>query len=224
MFMSGILVIHICFSVIALLAGAAAMLFKKGSRFHRKSGNIFVISMLIMAVSAAYLALIHSIYISVFASGLTIYMVTTAWVAVRYKIHEAKLFNWAALLFGIVISICYLSFGFDAVTSSSGAKGGFPAGVYFFFGGIAALAVLRDIRMFMLGSFTRVQMMARHIWRMCFALFIATASLFLGQPQVFPEPVRKIAFLVIPVLIVIILSIFWLYRALFTNLYKRRLA
>ena len=27
----------------------------------------------------------------------------------------------------------------------------------------------------------------RHLWRMCFSFFIASGSLFLGQPQVFPD-------------------------------------
>ena len=52
----------------------------------------------------------------------------------------------------------------------------------------------------------------RHLWRMCFGLFIATGSFFLGQQQVFPEPIRK-QYLLAPLAILPLpLMIFWLVR------------
>jgi hypothetical protein len=62
---------------------------------------------------------------------------------------------------------------------------------------------------------------ARHLWRMCFALFIAAGSFFLGQAQVFPEPIRKSGLLPIPVLLVLLLMFFWLVRVRFTQRYRR---
>lgn len=53
---------------------------------------------------------------------------------------------------------------------------------------------------------------ARHLWRMSLALLIATASLFLGQPQVFPEVLRESVLLSAPVLLIIIMHFFWLIR------------
>ena len=50
-----ILVLHICTGIVGLLSGTAAMVLRKGSRGHRKAGNIFVISMLSMATAGAYL-------------------------------------------------------------------------------------------------------------------------------------------------------------------------
>src|SRR5688572_14274691 len=42
---------------------------------------------------------------------------------------------------------------------------------------------------------------ARHLWRMCFALFVATGSFFLGQMKFIPEPVR-----IVPLLLVLALA------------------
>jgi hypothetical protein len=61
----------------------------------------------------------------------------------------------------------------------------------------------------------------RHLWRMCFGLFIATGSFFIGQQQVFPAFLRKTNVLFVPAILPLILLIFWLFRVRFTNAYKR---
>jgi hypothetical protein len=62
----------------------------------------------------------------------------------------------------------------------------------------------------------------RHLWRMCFGLFIATGSLFLGQQQVFPAFLRKTNVLFVPALLPLLSLIFWLFRVRFTNAYKKQ--
>ena len=55
--------------------------------------------------------------------------------------------------------------------------------------------------------------LARHLWRMGFAMFIATASFFVGQPKVFPEPLRgAFALRAIPVVMFIAVTLYWLVR------------
>jgi hypothetical protein len=54
---------------------------------------------------------------------------------------------------------------------------------------------------------------------MCFALFIAAGSFFLGQQQVFPASVRGSPLLFVPVLAVLALMIFWVCRVRFTSAY-----
>ena len=58
---------------------------------------------------------------------------------------------------------------------------------------------------------------ARHLWRMCFALFIATGSFFLGQAKVFPKPIRVMPLLAIPAVLPLLLMLVWLTRVLFTQ-------
>src|SRR5262249_36088764 len=89
-----ILVFHICGGLLGLLSGAAAMSFRKGSGRHRVAGNVFVISMLSMAASAAYLG-------NVGGSVITIYLVTTAWVTGRRRAGETSIFDWGAMLFAL---------------------------------------------------------------------------------------------------------------------------
>ena len=56
--MSLILGVHILGGTVGLASGAAAMSFRKGSPRHVLAGNIFVLSMLIMASGATYLGII----------------------------------------------------------------------------------------------------------------------------------------------------------------------
>jgi len=47
---------------------------------------------------------------------------------------------------------------------------------------------------------------------MCFALFIAALSFFIGQAQVFPRPVRIPGLLALPVLAVLVTMLYWVWR------------
>lgn len=54
---------------------------------------------------------------------------------------------------------------------------------------------------------------------MGFAMFMATGSFFLGQAKIFPEPIRKLPLLAVPVLLVVVTVLYWIVRVLFM---KRR--
>ena len=93
--------------------------------------------------------------------------------------------------------------------------------MYFLFGMVALLAVLGDVRVILAKGIQGAHRIARHLWRMCFALLLASISLFVGQSQVFPEPLRNSGLLPIPVLLVLLLMFYWLVRVLFTQWYRR---
>ena len=70
------------------------------------------------------------------------------------------------------------------------------------FGVVSLVAGGLDARMLARGV-EGAHRIARHLWRMCYALWIATMSFFLGQPAVFPEPLRHlIAVRAIPVVLI----------------------
>jgi len=84
--------------------------------------------------------------------------------------------------------------------------------MYFFLSGIALLAAAGDLRVLIGGGISGTARLARHLWRMCFGLFIATGSFFLGQQQVFPAVLRK-QYLLLPLAILpLVLLIYWLVR------------
>jgi hypothetical protein len=90
------------------------------------------------------------------------------------------------------------------------------------FGAVALLFAASDVRLFVRGALSGPQRAARHHWRMGLALWMAVASLFLGQARVFPAAIREAHLLPVPLLAVAAVLIFWLCRVLFTRAYRTR--
>jgi hypothetical protein len=219
---SPLLLLHICGAVVGLLSGSAALFLRKGSCWHRRTGNVFFISMLIMSGSASYLAIQKSQLINAIVGVLTFYMVATGWLTVMRKEGQAGLLEFGFLLVALADGAAASFFGWQAAHSATGVKDGYPALAYFIFGSFALLGSALDVRMFLRGGVSGALRIARHLWRMCFALLITVLSFFLGKQRLFPESVVKTHLNLLPIVIVAVSMIFWLCRVLFTNAYKQK--
>jgi hypothetical protein len=218
------LILHICGAVVGLLSGWAGLLVRKGSRLHRSTGTVFFISMLVMSGCAVCLALAKQELVNIIAGVLTFYMVATAWLTVKRNEGETGLPEFGAMLMAFTLAAACLLFGRQASQSPTGLKDGYPAVAYFIFGSVALLSAALDVRMLVSGGVFGALRIARHLWRMCFALFITTLSFFLGKQRLFPEAVLKTHLNLVPILLVAILMIFWLCRVLLSNRYKKVVA
>ena len=206
------LVVHIAAGVVGLLSGALAMSLRKGSQSHRRAGNVFVVSMLIMGAAASYLAVLKHQPNNFFGGLLTFYMVTTAWLAGRRGNYEPGRLDWAATMMGFGVGVGVLTFGVRVASGLSEGQVGVPIGMYFFLASICLLAGSGDLRLLIRGGISGKPRLIRHLWRMCFGLFIATGSFFLGQQQVFPAVLRK-QYLLAPLAILpLLLLIYWILR------------
>lgn len=208
-----LLILHISSAVIGLLAGFMAMFFRKGSGLHGAAGTVFFVSMLSMTTSAFYIAaFLRPVMINVVASSLTFYLVTTSWRAARNREGKTGLFDRAALLFGVGVGLAALRLGLEAAAMPKRSMDGVPAPVFFFFGAIALLCAVWDVRMLVRGGVTGARRIGRHLWRMSLALLIATLSFYPGQAKLFPRWLRDTNLLFIPMVLVIGSMFFWLYR------------
>ena len=215
-----LLVFHISAGVLAMFAGAAAVSFRKGSRWHGKAGNIFVAAMLCMASAASCLAYMKHQTNNVFGGLLTIYMVTTAWATARRRDGETGLLDWVGFLFAFAIGLLGVIHGIQEAIGTRASAPGVPPFMDIFMSSVILLAGLGDLRMLVRGIAGR-RRIARHLWRMCFGWFIATGSFFLGQQQVFPSRLRGSPLLLVLALLPLMLLIFWLIRVRFTNAFKK---
>jgi hypothetical protein len=73
----------------------------------------------------------------------------------------------------------------------------------------------------LLKQLTSGQRIRRHLWRMCFAFFIATGSFFLGQQRVMPVAVRGSPVLFALAFAPFAVMLFWLTWLHFTSGIKR---
>jgi hypothetical protein len=65
------------------------------------------------------------------------------------------------------------------------------------------------------------QRIARHLWRIRFAFFIASASVFLARAHLFPAFMRRTGTLYLLSFLPLLLMMFWLIRIRFTGSFKR---
>jgi uncharacterized membrane protein len=218
MHLSPILIFHICAGTVGMLSGATSLCFRKGSRGHRRAGNVFFISMLCLSVSGAYMGFVKQQIINFLAGTLTFYLVATAWSAARRSDGETNRFDWGALLVALALLATYAKFGLEALNSPGGLK---VAPLYFIFGTVVLLCTVGDVRMLARGGVFGTQRIARHLWRMCFAMFIAAGSFYPGQQRFFPESINRTHLLYAPFIFAIVMLIFWPIRVRFPNAYKR---
>jgi uncharacterized membrane protein len=216
-----LLALHITAGIFGLLSGAAAMVFRKGSRRHGQAGNVFVISMLTMAACAVWLAILKRQPGNVVGGLFTFYLVGTAWATARRR-GEAVVSDWVAPVIPLVGGTILWVTGLQLVRSHVTATDGVPIGVRFFMGSVMLLAATGDVRILIRGGVMGGKRIVRHLWRMCFGLFIATGSFFLGQQQVFPLLARKSNVLFALAILPLTLMIFWLIRVRFKNAYDGR--
>jgi hypothetical protein len=219
--LSPILLLHICAGILGFLSGAVAVSFRKGSRRHALAGNVFVISMLSLSASGAYMAFIKSQPGNFLGGSLTFYLVATAWMTARRRDGEPGIFEWGALVVASALAAVTMTCGLAAAMSQTGLMYGVSAWEYFFLGLVALLAAIGDVRMLARGGISGAQRVARHLWRMSYAWFIAAGSIFLARQHLFPAVLRKTGVLLLLSFLPLILMIFWLVRVLFAKGYTR---
>jgi hypothetical protein len=223
--LSPMLVVHICAGTLGMLSGFAAVSFRKGSHRHRVIGIVFAISMLALSLSGLYLAFAHHEPGNVLGGALTFYLVATAWSAAKHKDGRTSLIEWGALPIALAVIAATVTYGLEAAYSPTGLSHGYPVGPYLFLGSVALIAAAGDVRMIVQGGAFGTKRIARHLWRMCFAWFIASASIFLARPQFFPAVMRTTGALYILSFLPLVLMVFWLIRVSFMdgrNLYPNR--
>lgn len=215
-----LLFLHIGAGLVAIATGYLALFSPKGKRAHRSSGKVFVLVMTITALSASMLGYLHDDVGDIFGGLMTVYFIGTAWMTARRNDHEVGHFEVAAFLSAVMLVGVNIQFAHLALTSETGQFLGFPPAQYYAGGGIMALAAILDLNNLIRRGVSGRHRIARHVWRMCIGLFIAVGSFFLGQMQVFPEVLRSIEILAVPVMVVLFLMVFWLFRVLFTGWWR----
>lgn len=213
-----ILILHILGGTVGIIAGVVALTVRKGGRLHALAGNAFFIAMLVMASIGALVSpflvsrqgepkLFDSI-----AAFFTCYLVTTSWITVKRKAGTIGRAEIAAFVFALLLAAGAISVGNRAANSATGVFGGFDSTGYYGAAGSIALAAALDAKVIINRGITGSPRIARHLWRMCMALFVAVLSFFIGQQRVMPQFMRGSSLLFIPPLVVLATMLFWIVK------------
>lgn len=174
---------------------------------------LFVCAMLFMLASGGVMAAMQMIdepihRMNVVAATVTAYFVVSSLLTVTRPVEHFRWMHATAMCVAAVGGVASVWLGFAALDNKTYG----PPPAFFGFAAFALLAAALDARMLIAGTISGVHRIARHLWRMTFAMLIATASFFLGQADEIPAPLRDRSILSIPVLLVLLALIYWLAR------------
>jgi uncharacterized membrane protein len=203
-----ILLVHILTASLGLLSGYVALSVAKGAPLHRRVGMLFVCVMLTMSVTGMLISAVEGVApaINIPTALLTSYLVITSLTTVRPA--SSRRVDVAAMAMGLVVGLVCVTLALVAI-----GKGGREAGMAYplvVFGAVAFLASGGDLRVIRGGGLRGAPRLARHLWRMCFALFIASIA-FLA-PNRLPAMMRTPALRAAGVLLPILAMAYWLWR------------
>lgn len=205
--------LHVLAGIVSLIAGFTALYAAKGQRLHRKAGAIFAAAMLVMTALGALIALTtNPNRVNVVAASLTLYLVATGLLTVirTPDAQRRPLTGLACLATAVTASAWYLAF--LAAGDPHGTLDHIPAGAIFMFAIIGTLGVVGDVRLLWRAGIAGAQRLHRHLWRMGYALWVATTSAFLGQARHLPDWFREGKLHLVPVLLVTLTLIYWVVR------------
>lgn len=203
--------IHTPAGTVALLSAIAAFAYPKGSFKHRRAGNYFTVSILVMLVTGAIAGYLKESADDVFLSLIVIYTVFTAWLTIYHKQGEAGLYEFVALAWIAVLGI--VLFNIDPTWDKVRDPGIYPVWV-----GLAVFFAVGDIRNIYRGGLSGPQRIARHLWRMCFSLMWAAMAFGDKIIKMLDSTIEQMPYIIaVPALSVLALMLFWLYIVMFSN-------
>jgi len=204
MAVSAIMAVHVAAGAVGLASGAAALSVRKGERLHRIAGTVFFVSMLAMAGLGTLIAAATAEPLAFIPGLVTLYLVATAWGAVRRGEGRIGRFEHVAYWAGVGVAAV-------GVTLGLAVGGTATTPVLLAFSALVGFAASQDRKVIRSGGVAGADRIARHLWRMCAALTIAASSFFLGQQDEFPQALQG-PHNAIPPLAVLAAMVFWLVR------------
>lgn len=194
------------------MAGFVALAAAKGATLHRKSGLLFVGAMVVMGLSAAGIAARTGVASSVTGGLMAAYLGVTALTTVRPPAAGSRWLDSGGMVLAFGVGLATLAMGLQTVAAGALARDGVPVPMILLFGAVYLSAGVGDLRVIRSGSLRGARRIARHLWRMCFALFVASGSFFLGQADAIPEPLRIYPLLAVPAFLPLLALLYWLWR------------
>lgn len=210
-----VLTLHIGAGTTALAAGTGALFYRKGGAGHGRWGTWFFGSMLVMASLGAAIAASKPDRPTTLAGIITFYLVVTSWLAIRRRDGATGPAELGAFIFAVACCMAGIGFSQIAKASTGGVIDGYPPAICYAFAGLAGLCAALDLNAMVRRRLAPAQRIARHLWRMCAAFFLAAASLFLGQQDDVFWFMQGSPLLLIPPFATLLAMVYWLLRMRF---------
>jgi uncharacterized membrane protein len=204
-----ILALHIFAGSVAILAGYVAIAAAKGADTHRRSGMWFVAAMVVMGMSGFVVAIVRDIPGSLTGGPVAAYFVITALTTVRPMGRRLEL-----AMLAVILTMFALSTNAFVQTVSAGkfALNGVPVPMIAMFSIVELSGAVGDVRLMRGRVLSGSQRIVRHLWRMCFAFWLATGSFFIGQMDELPSWLQHFGIVALPAFFPLLAMFYWLWR------------
>ncbi|AAK22621.1 hypothetical protein [Caulobacter vibrioides] len=215
---------HIAGGAIGMVTGVIALAARKGQRVHRAAGSVFFLAMFTAyAIGAGVAPFLQTGQRPNFVAGvMALYLLISGTMAARLRDKKAG----APEVIGLIIALCITAAGVTfmrmGAASPSGTVDGSPPQAFLLFTIAGVFAAAGEAHALLRKQLSRTSRIARHLWRMCFSLFIASGSFFLGQQQVFPKALQDSALLYVAALAPLPILLFWLGKVYVDEALRRR--
>jgi len=181
-----VLIIHILFGSVALFVAPAAMVTRKGGRWHRRWGKIFFWTITGVAITAVVMSLIRSGLFFLLIALFSFYLALTGYRVLFRKTRQQGpgKADWTAASTMLLGSLVLVAYGFYLMLSSSFGI------VAIVFGVIGLLLAMLDMRNFLHHPADKMAWWYSHMTRML-AAYIATVTAFSVVNFKFLSPVPR---------------------------------
>jgi uncharacterized membrane protein len=210
---ASLLFVHIFAASTALAAGLLALYAEKGKWIHRRFGRAFGYAMMVMTVTAAIMALgYRPNRVNVIAATITFYLACTGLLVVIRRVQDSRRLHLALLALGALGTLRAWALAAMAMGQPAHVLDHIPAAGIFMFAIVGTLGVIGDVRLLRAGAIEGTARLRRHLWRMTYAMWIATTSFFFGQARHLPEWMRSSNLNDYIVLAVLATLVYWLVK------------
>lgn len=214
--------LHILSGAVAMGSGVVALTVRKGGRFHRTSGDVFVVSMVVMTISAAILGAVRpGQTINIFIAVFTLYLVATAWLTAKQTETVSSGPAIASLVVSLLLCAPFALIDFQIVTGVKVFQTAFEIKgpiliALCVFSAVMATAAIGDLRVVLSHGVSGIARVARHLWRMCFAVALTFGSAFTnGFARLLPGPYHVPPIFFLPQLLMLLVLFYWIVRVRF---------
>jgi hypothetical protein len=128
------------------------------------------------------------------------------------------------MLTALTLGLATFAGAIVAVASPEGRLFGLPSFPFFLFGVLGVSGAIGDFKTIRAGVLRGAPRLARHLWRMCMALFITAASFFSIRARVaavLPAPFTTPALRALPVVLVLVAMFYWLWKVRFRRSFSQ---
>lgn len=207
-----VLAVHFAAGLVSIAAGTIALSMTKGGRLHKQYGLVFTWAMVALGFTATGIGIYENRPGQVFGGLLAAYLVFSAMTTVKPLPGIGQRFNAALMVLAFACAVAMMYGGVAEWLDPTVKVVGRPRVVPPLVGGtVILLAAIGDLVAIRAGGLRGSRRLARHLWRMCFGLFVATGSFFLGQMKFIPEPVRIVPLLLVLAFAPLLSLFYWMW-------------